>query len=126
MVRAITVLLMGWAMEWATVRATTVILMEWAVVRATTILMGWATRATTCTNPSPVWAWASERAQLWAMLWALERNMTDIVAMQWALRAAPLTRNNTVRETVTAVAAIAATAAMTSVIAKLITTGFHV
>ncbi|XP_049361975.1 uncharacterized protein LOC125826660 [Solanum verrucosum] len=122
-VRATTILLMGWAM----VRATTVLLMEWAMARATTILMGWAmVRPTTYTNLSPTgmeWDWASERARLWAMLWALERNMRDIVAMEWALRVAPLTRNNTVGEMVTAVAAIAA---MTSVIAKLITTGFHV
>ncbi|MCD7459448.1 hypothetical protein HAX54_040920 [Datura stramonium] len=115
-----------WAMgKWAMVLATT-LMDRWAMVRATTLtLMNMA--ITTCTNLGPMgWSW--DRARLWAMLWALERNMRDMVAMEWALRVAPLTRNNTVAEgawVVTAAAATVATAAMTSATAK-ITTGFHV
>lgn len=121
MARAAT--LMGWAMA-------TTLMEQWAMVRATTLLMGWAMTTTltlmnmACTNLGPMgweWAWAWDQAQPWAMLWALERHMRDMVAMEWALRVAPLTKNNTVGGgawVVTAAAATAVTAVMTSAAAK--------
>ncbi|XP_016555817.2 uncharacterized protein LOC107855327 [Capsicum annuum] len=117
--------------SWAMVRAITLMVraMVWATtltVRATTVPTLMNMVITTCTSLGPMgwaWVWAKERAHLWAMLWALERHMGDMVAMEWALRVALLTRNNTVggRPWVVTVAAVtAATAVMTSVTAKLL------